>query len=70
MKETLIKDIQTQAGGVYSMNARGARWYAYVHNAMEDEIYMGTFVWLSEGEPTVDQYDGYIDLKTGKITEL
>ena len=56
-----------QAGGLYSMNASGAGWYAYCHNEREDEISTGEFVYLSEGVPTIDRFDGYVDLKTKQI---
>ena len=66
-KEIKLEALQI-AGGLYRMNAITAMWYGFCHNG--DSLVTGEFIYLSEGEPTVDRFDGYIDLKTMEIFEL
>jgi len=70
MKKSLKQDIMNQVGGLFGMNTKGADWYAWRHNNNKSEILSGEFVYLSEGEPTAEKFDGYIDLTTKKITEF
>ena len=55
------------AGGLYSMNARTARWYAFTYD--RNGVTAGEFVWSSEGRPGIDKFDAYIILKTGVLIE-
>lgn len=50
------------------MNAKGAKWYAFWHNG--NELISGEFVWASEGVPTIEKFNGYVILATGKIKEV
>ena len=68
MKKSIKKEALEIAGGLYSMNAKGAKWYAFCHD--EKEITYGMFVWASEGIPSVEKFDGYVILATGELIEL
>lgn len=68
MKPVIKNEALGIANGLYSMNAANASWYAFCHNG--SELVTGEFVFSSEGLPTIDRFDGYVDLKTNKVHEL
>ncbi len=60
-------EAQAIAGGLYSMNARTAKWYAFTYD--RNGVTTGEFVWSSEGLPEINKFDAYITLKTGELKE-
>lgn len=63
-----VKKEALNINGLFSMNAKGARWYAFCYNG--DTLTTGEFVWRSEGIPTLNHFDGYIDLRSKEIIDL
>jgi len=70
MKKSLKQDIMNPINALFNRNAKGADWYAWCYDNDKSKILSGEFVYLSEGEPTAEKFDGYIDLTTKKITEF
>ena len=70
MKYSLRKDIESIVSGLYRMNATTAEKYAYCHNEDKSKVYSGEFRFFCEDDPTIDEFDGYMDFKTGKIVKL
>ncbi|RLD84444.1 MAG: hypothetical protein DRJ10_01210 [Bacteroidetes bacterium] len=67
-KAKIAKEVKGIAFGLYRWNAKTAKWYAFCCNNVE--LTSGEFVFQSEGIPTAENFDGYIDLKTEQLIDL
>ncbi len=68
MEKRIKDEALAESSSLGRMNAPNAEWYAFCHN--KKCIVSGEFVYRSEGEPAVDRFDGYVDLKTNEVFEL
>lgn len=67
---SIIKDAQSVTNGLYRMNARNARGYAFCCHENGKEVAVGEFIWFGETHVNSENFDGYIDFKQKTLTDL
>ena len=64
-----MRDALSVSGGLYRMNARSSRGYAFTVNNNNTEVNCGEFIFTGE-EVTKDMFDGFISFDDQTVTDL
>ena len=70
----VVRDAMSIAGGLYSMNVKGASGYAFCVHRNNKEVCYGEFVWktmsFDRERLNHDHFDGYIDYKDKTLEDF